>query len=379
MAKLRHRLRHIVELRVTAHTVAAALPICVIAASMQIGLPDFVFEHLMVLLVVASAVAGGRGPAVVAAVSGSIGDNLLFSEPVGRPAITGVRDVVDFGLFVSVALIVGWLVNSLRVAKPRAIESAEDERRAREERDRLIATVTHDLAAPLGIIQGSIRRVRAQPAASAADITRPLARVETAAGRVTSLLRTLADTRSIQAGALSIESRPVDLRSTVEPVARMFEGISDRHSLVLAMDSSPVMITGDAERLGRLVENLVANAIKYSPHGGAVEIAVGKASGSAELRVRDHGIGISADASQRLFELGYRAPVAETIAPGLGLGLYIAGEVVRRHGGSLTATPAEGGGTLFTVRLPLASQTQLALQADLVRDVAASSSSRVVH
>jgi two-component system sensor histidine kinase KdpD len=382
MASLRHRLRHLrhlLELRVTAYTVAAALPICVIAISMQIGLPDFVFEHLMVLLVVVSAVGGGRGPAVVAAVSGSVADNLFFSEPVGRPAITGVRDVVDLGLFVSVALIVGWLVNGLRVAKTRAIEAAEGERRAREERDRLIATVTHDLAAPLGVIQGSVQRVRAHAAVSAADIMRQLARVETAAARVTSLLRTLADTRSIREGSLSMESRPLDFRSIVEPGARMFDGMSDRHPLALAMDSTPVVIAGDAERLGRLVENLVTNAIKYSPDGGAVEITVGKDRASAVLRVRDHGIGISADASQRPFELGYRAPVAETIAPGLGLGLYIAAEVVRRHGGTLTATPAEGSGTLFTVRLPLASHTQLALQADLVRDVAVSSSSRAVH
>src|SRR5262245_27606696 len=88
---------------------AVALPLGMTALCVRFELPAYVFEHLMVLLVVAFAVGGCRGPALTVGLVGSIGDNILLREPVGRPAITGMRDAVDFALFVAVAATVGWL------------------------------------------------------------------------------------------------------------------------------------------------------------------------------------------------------------------------------------------------------------------------------
>lgn len=119
------------------------------------------------------------------------------------------------------------------------------------------------------------------------------------------------------------------------------------------MDTTPLVIDGDAERLGRVVENLISNAIKYSPHGGVVEVSAYREGSWIALTVRDHGIGLPRNRSH-LFELGYRAPEASQVAPGLGLGLYTAAEVIRRHGGVIEASPAESGGTVFRVRLPQA-------------------------
>lgn len=167
-------------------------------------MPAFIFEHLMVLLVVALAIVGGRRPAVVVAVVASIGDNILLREPIGRPAIDGIRDLVDFALFLFVAATVGWLVNTLRVAKEEAQIAARHERLAREQRDELVATVTHDLAMPLAAIQGTRQFVQKQPALSALDMPRVLVRIETAAARATSLVRTLRDVRSLEDDALAL-------------------------------------------------------------------------------------------------------------------------------------------------------------------------------
>ncbi|MBI3047778.1 MAG: ATP-binding protein [Acidobacteria bacterium] len=139
------------------------------------------------------------------------------------------------------------------------------------------------------------------------------------------------------------------------------------------------MVNGDADRLGRVVENLITNAIKYSPGGGAIEICVREDSGSVALTVRDHGIGISADARARLFELGYRSPQAVHVAPGLGLGLYAASEVIRRHGGTIMISTPEGGGTMFIVRLPLAEQPASQHSIGDVQRITASPSSRTIH
>src|SRR5688572_19900746 len=142
------------------YLVAVVSPIAATFLASELAMPAFMFEHLMVLLVVALAILGGRGPAVVAAVVASVGDNILLREPIGRPAIDGIRDLVDFALFLFVAATVGWLVNTLRVAKEQAQIAARRERLAREQRDGLVAAVTHDLATPLAAIQGTIQFVQ---------------------------------------------------------------------------------------------------------------------------------------------------------------------------------------------------------------------------
>jgi K+-sensing histidine kinase KdpD len=335
------------------YLLAAALPLAVIVLAVQLGMPAFIFEHLMVLLVVALALLGGRGPAILVAVVASIGDNILLREPIGRPAIDGFRDVVDFGLFLVVAATVGWLVNRLRAAKEHALMAAKRERVAREQRDQLVATVTHDLATPLTVIQGTLQFLRKSASLTAVDLPRLLLRIETAAARATSLVRTLQDVRSLEEDTLSLNLQRADFRDIVEPTVRMLDRLSDRHPIALMMPDAPLLLDCDVERLGRVIENLLTNAIKYSPDGGPVEICALEEHGLAVLRVEDSGIGIPAFDHERLFELGYRTDKAAAVAPDLGLGLYIAAAIVRRHGGTLEAARRESGGSVFTVRLPL--------------------------
>ena len=332
---------------------AVALPLLAILVAVQLAMPAFMFEHLMVLLVVALAIAGGRGPAILVAVVASVGDNILLREPVGRPAIDGLRDVVDFGLFLAVAATVGWLVNRLRAAKEQALGAANRERLAREQHDRLVATVTHDLATPLTAIQGTLQFLRKNASLTAVDLPRLLERIETAAARATSLVRALQDARSLESDALSFTVQRADLRHIVEPTVRMLDRLSDRHPIALMMTEAPLLLDCDVERVGRVVENLVTNAIKYSPDGGPVQISAVEEQGFAVLRVEDDGIGIPAVDHARLFELGYRADQAARVASGLGLGLFIAAAIVRGHGGTLEAARRQSGGSVFTIRMPL--------------------------
>jgi signal transduction histidine kinase len=122
------------------------------------------------------------------------------------------------------------------------------------------------------------------------------------------------------------------------------------------MPDAPMTVRCDADRLQRVLENLLNNAIKYSPDGGAVEVSIAAEGGAAVLRVRDYGIGISPEALPRIFERSYRAPEAAATAPGLGLGLTIAAHVIDRHGGTIHAEPTDGAGTVVSIRLPLATR-----------------------
>jgi K+-sensing histidine kinase KdpD len=348
-----HRLWQYRDGTLAPYLLATALPLAAIFLAVRVAMPAFIFEHLMVLLVVALAMLGGRGPAILVAVVASIGDNILLRDPIGRPAIQGFRDVVDFGLFLVVAATVGWLVNRLRAAKEQALMAAKRERLAREQRDQLVATVTHDLVTPLTAIQGTIQFVRKNAPLAALDLPRLLVRIETAAARATSLVRTLQDVRSLEEDALSLNVQRADLRNIVEPTVRMLDRFSDRHPIALMMPDAPLLLDCDVERIGRVIENLLTNAIKYSPDGGAIEVSAVEQDGHAVVRVEDRGIGIPTLDRDRLFELGYRTDKAAAVATGLGLGLYIAAAIVRRHGGTLEAAERDSGGSVFAVRLPL--------------------------
>jgi signal transduction histidine kinase len=320
-----------------------------------LGWPPFIFEHLVVLLVVAIALRCGVGPAIVAAATSVIADNVLLREPIGRPTITGYRDVFDLLLFAAVAVVISELVRRAHAARVVAEQAAERERRAREDRDRLIATVTHDLATPLSVLSGTVQFVKRHRSSSEADLSRLLGRLETASARATALVRTLADAQALEARDFALQTDIHDLRALVRPIIDMMDRFSDRHPIVLDAPDHPVHVKADGERFQRVVENLINNAIKYSPDGGTVELSISSDGDHALVRVRDYGIGISSDALPRIFEASYRAREAATCAPGLGLGLSIASQVIERHGGTIEAAPAEDRGTIVTVRLPLAS------------------------
>jgi signal transduction histidine kinase len=223
----------------------------------------------------------------------------------------------------------------------------------REERDRLVATVAHDLANPLTVILGTIQSSGHFFEIGSADrnLTRALRRIERAAVRALSLVRTLSDAQALEAGELRLSMKPVDLGAAIAPVVQMFDGVSSQHAIDLEMPEVPIVVEADIDRLQRVIENLVANAIKYSPSGGIVKVSLTIHDDQAVVSVRDHGIGISAAAAERIFERGFRAPEAAAVAPGLGLGLSTSAEILRRHGGAIQAIPA-GKGAILSIRLP---------------------------
>ena len=344
--------RRLASSLVAGYSAAVAVPVALTFACTWLDLPPFVFEHLVVLLVVAVAVPWGLRPAVVAAVSSVLADNILLREPIGRPTITGYRDVLDLVLFATVAVVVSGLVTRANAARLSAQEAADRERQAREDRDRLIATVTHDLATPLAVLSGTIQLAKAR-GTTHVDWSRLLGRLETASARATALVRTLSDAQALDGHGLGLTLGTHDLRALVAPIVEMMDRFSEKHPVMLSVHDAPVCVRADADRLQRVLENLVNNAIKYSPDGGVIEVSVIEEATEAVLRVRDHGIGITPAALPRIFDRSFRAPEAIAHAPGLGLGLCIASQVVALHGGTISAAPAADAGTIVTVRLPM--------------------------
>ncbi len=112
-------------------------------------------------------------------------------------------------------------------------------------------------------------------------------------------------------------------------------------------------LIGDRDRLRQVFTNLLNNAIKYSPEAMTVEVELSASSEAVTIRVTDHGRGISHEQRDKIFERFYRAAdLRQSAIPGLGMGLYIVAEIVKRHGGTITVDSEVGTGSTFTVTLP---------------------------
>jgi len=171
------------------------------------------------------------------------------------------------------------------------------------------------------------------------------------------LIEDLLDISRIAAGKLSLQVANVDLASVVASVVELLRGVAEAKQIVLdvRLDQGVVPVRGDPTRLHQVVENLLANAVKFTPEGGAVGVEMKCTDAHAEVVVRDTGIGIPPDVLSRIFDRFHQADNSTTRRyGGLGLGLAIARELVHQHGGSIeAASPGENLGSTFRVKLPL--------------------------
>ena len=244
-----------------------------------------------------------------------------------------------------------------------AIENARLYREAQEAirmRDQFVSIASHELKTPLtsllGYAQLLQRRAAREGTFNERD-QRALHLIADQASRLNRMVLSLLDLSRIETGQLSIERGQVDLAALARRLAEEVQPTLERHTLHLAVPDSAVWIEGDALRLEQVVQNLLQNAVKYSPAGGTVTLRVTQHNPEACLAVTDEGIGIPLAVLPRLFHRFYRAPNADAHQiSGIGLGLYVVQEIVTLHGGHIDVTSAEGKGSTFTVCLPLAAE-----------------------
>jgi signal transduction histidine kinase len=172
--------------------------------------------------------------------------------------------------------------------------------------------------------------------------------------RLSRLVNELLDVSRIQTGRVEFQRDPVDLLELAREVAARAQTTTTQHDVVvLPPTMGESVVAGDRDHIEQVLSNLVENAIKYSPAGGKVTISFRDESGQVAFGVQDQGLGIPPDQQQAIFELFYRSPNAKSQhSGGMGLGLYISNEIVRRHGGAIQVDSIAGSGSTFTVLLP---------------------------
>jgi signal transduction histidine kinase len=263
-------------------------------------------------------------------------------------------------------------VDELRATVNRAIERGLLRRRLLEleEVDRLktqfLSMASHELRTPLtavsGFIQVARRRItRAAGFENAAEwkeeagrTAETLEQAQRQSRRLGRLVDELLDVSRLQLGRVELHQREIDLFASLSQVLERIKLMHTTHTFQLEPSETPAPVLVDQDRMDQVFENLLGNAVKYSPSGGTVAIRLAIDGGEAHVSIADQGIGISADELNNVFNLFYRSPDPRAgHVGGLGLGLYISREIVTRHGGRMWAE-SSGNGSTFHVVLPLA-------------------------
>ena len=222
-------------------------------------------------------------------------------------------------------------------------------------RDEFMSTVSHDLKSPLTFIKGmaNLRRRRAQPTPENQSLLDALDQIEASAGRMAQQLDELVDASRLQAGAtLELRRDRVDLLELARKSVREHQQTTDRHVLHVTTDLAELPGRWDGVRLARVLDNLLDNAVKYSPRGGSIEVSLRSDNGHAVLRVVDRGEGIPPSDLPHIFERFHRGRNVQRI-PGTGIGLAGVHRIVELHNGDISVDSRIGEGTTFTIRLPI--------------------------
>jgi signal transduction histidine kinase len=250
------------------------------------------------------------------------------------------------------------LLGSLAGSIDRQRETIEQLNRVNRTRDLFLATVSHEMRTPLAAlsmrVELMLRATADLPPAIESGLNSMRVHVRQEAAMVDDLIdaaRTLTGQMSVVRAAVPLGRIVRDAVSTIEVDAHA-KGIA--FSVVPADFGDSVMIAGDARRLQQVLWNLLLNAIKFTPAGGAIRVAISTGASQVKIDVTDNGQGISSEDLPHVF--GAFTLQKHANASGLGLGLYIARRIAELHGGSLdVASAGSGAGTTFTIRLPLDS------------------------
>jgi signal transduction histidine kinase len=250
------------------------------------------------------------------------------------------------------------LVSALEDAATRNAELEASRRQLAEvtrERENLLSIVAHELRAPLNVLvmraaldgrQQSGERGSRPPAEPLPQV------VSKQVGKMVALLDDLLDTARLETGNLKLDPLPSDLVALSREAVNAARLVST-HELSIEVIGSPPLVHADPQRVGQVLTNFLTNAMKYSPAGSAILLAVEATPAAVRVSVTDHGIGVPAADREHVFDRYFRSESGRRAGQGLGLGLAICRQLVEQHAGRIGVTSEEGKGSTFWFELPI--------------------------
>lgn len=231
-----------------------------------------------------------------------------------------------------------------------------------ELKSHFISMVSHDLKTPLASIKGAAENVLEELAGPVSERQRTyLEMILKSSDNLQQMISNLLDLSRIESGHLSLNIEILDIRREAEHVLRFFQPLLEGKSLDarIAVGAKTTTVAADRTRLWQIINNIMSNAIRYSPRGGRIDISIndspdrdGAGNPMIEVAIADQGPGVAEEERQRLFEPFYTRPSEAVGAHGAGLGLAIVKQLVELHGGAVSLTSGSQGGARFTLTLP---------------------------
>ena len=216
----------------------------------------------------------------------------------------------------------------------------------------LLAEIVHDMKSPLAIIMLETRLLEERLGEGVSHaIERGLQRVALNASYLDRLIMDLLDLGSLEADAFQLHTEPMDLARVVAEALERAVSTPDRERVHIELFEH-VKLVADANRIERVISNLIGNALKYTPHGSHVVVRMHLRDGRARVDVIDRGPGLDAEQARTVFDRYRRADTPHGRA-GYGLGLYVSRRIVEAHGGTIGVVTAPGKGARFWFELPL--------------------------
>ena len=288
-----------------------------------------------------------------------------LTRSISRPVValeSGMRAIAD-----------GDLDHKLDIARGRGDEfgrlasSFEEMSRQLAELDKLkaefVSIASHELKTPINVILGYLALMQEGIYGTLTEKQLPVTRtIEAQARTLARLASQLLDVSRFEAGGGRIDPRPLHLSTMLDELERTFHVLAVQRNIDLQVTRRaglPLEVIWDAERINEVTGNLLSNAFKFTPTGGAIELIAAPAGERISITVRDTGAGIAADQLPHVFEKFYQADNQRSAsAKGTGLGLAIAREIVQAHKGEITCESEVGSGTSFTIQLPVSVENR---------------------
>ena len=255
-------------------------------------------------------------------------------------------------------LYVAWKmqVKSIRMGHAYAMSKFESEKlhEVDELKSRFFTNISHEFRTPLTLILGPVKQII--ETTEDGRIRDDLQVVHRNANRLLALVNQLLDVAKLESGTMKLRTVPQNIVPFLKSLVMSFASYAERKRITLTCSSTPEDINAyiDAEKLEKIITNLLSNAFKFTPEGGTIDVAVTRDEGRVNIAVRDTGTGIPAEKMSRIFDRFYQVDGSHTRPhEGTGIGLSLTRELVELHKGSIEVESVEGKGTTFVARIPL--------------------------